>query len=386
MEKKLVILAVQGEGRGHMTQAIAVKDMLKKMNMEVCCVIVGCSSRREIPDFFKQNFDVPILSLESPNFVTGTDNKSIKIGMTAWANMLKLGAFHRSINIIHKLVKFHKADLIINFYEPLIGMYRLFHKTPCKILSIAHQYIYLHDAFRFPAGNWFQKQILIQYSKFTTIQADLVLAISQYDLPKSKRKNLQIVPPILRDTLSGLHVQDKNFILVYLVNSGYMNDILRWHKNNPAVKLHCFSDSKKVKEVYSGEWIVDETLSFHSLNDQKFLDMMANCSGMASTAGFESVCEAIYLGKPVMMVPVEGHFEQFCNARDAQIVGAGIYSKHFNLEKLVRYIPFYGKTNGPFREWVNVAEEKIIGSILSLFPEEINILSPQSSKKAKKVS
>ena len=44
---------------------------------------------------------------------------------------------------------------------------------------------------------------------------------------------------------------------------------------------------------------------------------MADCSAMASTAGFESVCEAMCLGKPVMMVPVEGHFEQYCNARDA---------------------------------------------------------------------
>lgn len=367
MEKKSVILAVQGEGRGHMTQAIAVKEILQKMNMEVCCVIVGSNSRREIPAFFKQKFDIPIVLLESPHFVTGTDNKSIRIGKTAWKNMLKIGAYHRSINIIHKLISFHKADLIINFYEPLIGMYRLFHKPPCKILSIAHQYVYLHPAFLFPAGNWLQRQALIQYSRLTSLKSDMILAISQYDLPRSKNKNLIVIPPLLRSELFGLQAQDKNFILVYLLNRGYMNDILQWHKNNPASKLHCFTDCKKVKEVYSGEWIVDETLSFHSLNDKKFLDMMASCSGMATTAGFESVCEAMYLRKPLLVVPVMGHFEQYCNARDAQIIGAGLFSRHFSLEKLVSYIPFYGKTNGSFREWVNNADDKLIGSILSLF-------------------
>jgi uncharacterized protein (TIGR00661 family) len=367
MEKKSVILAVQSEGRGHMTQAIAVRDILKKLNMEVCCVIVGSSNGREIPDFFKLKFDVPIVSLESPHFVTGTDNKAIRIGTTAWKNMIKIGAYYRSIHIIHKLISFHKADLIINFYEPLIGMYRLFHNPSCKILSIAHQYIYLHPAFRFPAGNWIQRQALVQYSRLTSIKSDMILAISQYDLPKSSNKNLLIIPPLLRSELFGLQAEDKNFILVYLVNSGYMNDILRWHKNNPASKLHCFTDCKKVKEVYSGEWIVDETLSFHSLNDKKFLDMMASCSGMATTAGFESVCEAMYLCKPLMVVPVQGHFEQYCNAQDTQIIGAGLCSRHFSLEKLVRYMPFYGKTNGPFREWVKVADDKLIGSILSLF-------------------
>ena len=328
-EKKSVILAVQSEGRGHMTQAIAVKDMLNKLNMEVCCVIVSSNNRREIPDFFKQKFDVPIVSLESPHFVTGTDNKAIRIGSTAWKNTFKIGSYYRSIKIIHKLISFHKADLIINFYEPLIGLYRLFYKPSCKILSIAHQYVYLHPAFRFPAGNWLQRQALIQYSRLTSIKSDMILAISQYDLPRSKNKNLIVIPPLLRNELFGLQAQDKNFILVYLVNSGYMSDILRWHKNNPGSKLHCFTDCKQVKVVYSGEWIVDETLIFDSLNDKKF-DMMASCSGMATTAGFESVCEAMYLCKPLLVVPVEGHFEQYCNARDTQQTGAGIHSGQFN--------------------------------------------------------
>ncbi|MGL6268447.1 MAG: glycosyltransferase family protein, partial [Chitinophagaceae bacterium] len=340
---------------------------LQKMNMEVCCVIVGSSSRREIPDFFKQKFDVPIVSLESPHFVTGTDNKSIRLGKTAWKNMLKIAAYHRSISIIHKLIIFHKADLIINFYEPLIGMYRLFHKPSCKILSIAHQYVYLHQSFQFPAGNWFQRQALIQYSKLTSIKSDMILAISQYNLPRSKSKNLIVIPPLLRSELFRLQAQDKNFILVYILNRGYMNDILQWHKKNPSSKLHCFTDCREVKEVYAGEWKVDETLSFHSLNDKKFLDMMAACSGMATTAGFESVCEAMYLCKPLLVVPVMGHFEQYCNAQDTEIIGAGLYSSHFNLEKLVRYIPFYGKNNGSYRQWVNDADDKLIGSILSLF-------------------
>lgn len=49
---------------------------------------------------------------------------------------------------------------------------------------------------------------------------------------------------------------------------------------------------------------------------------MGGCKAYLTTAGFESVCEALYLGKPVLMVPV--HVEQECNAWDAQKVGAGV--------------------------------------------------------------
>jgi len=372
MEKKTVMLAVQGEGRGHMTQAIAVQEMLRKINMEVCCVIVGSSSRREIPDFFRQKFDVPVVSVHSPNFATSANNKSILIGKTIWKNCLQLGKYRQSLGIIHKLVRFHKPDIIINFYEPLIGLYGLFYRPDCKIVSIAHQYIYLHNRFRFPAGNWLQRQALIQYTRFTAMYADKILAISLYALPVVENKKLLTIPPILRKEISLLETGDANYILVYLVNSGYMNEILHWHQNYPDQKLHCFTDSKKVKNQYAGEWKVDETLSFHSLDDRKFLEMMANCSAMASTAGFESVCEAMCLGKPVMMVPVEGHFEQYCNARDAQQVGAGIHSRQFRLEKLIQYMPFHTQKHEGFRQWVSEAEQQVVNALYALFPDEIN--------------
>ena len=53
-----------------------------------------------------------------------------------------------------------------------------------------------------------------------------------------------------------------------------------------------------------------------------FLNQMAACKAYASTAGFESICEAMYLGKPILRVPA--HIEQDCNAFDAVNSGAGI--------------------------------------------------------------
>ena len=51
MSKKF-ILAVQGEGRGHMTQAITMYEMLIEQGHTVCAVILGASERRQAPPFF----------------------------------------------------------------------------------------------------------------------------------------------------------------------------------------------------------------------------------------------------------------------------------------------------------------------------------------------
>ena len=61
---------------------------------------------------------------------------------------------------------------------------------------------------------------------------------------------------------------------------------------------------------------------------------MAECRHVVCTAGFESVCEAAWLGKPLFLVPVENHVEQQVNAIDAQQFGIAIAEKSFNLDRL----------------------------------------------------
>ena len=55
---------------------------------------------------------------------------------------------------------------------------------------------------------------------------------------------------------------------------------------------------------------------------------MAYCA-YATTAGLNLFGEAMYLGKPVLMVPA--HIEQDCNVHDAAMAGAGIVSDSFDL-------------------------------------------------------
>ena len=51
MSKKY-ILAVQGEGRGHVTQAMTMYDLLVEEGHTVCAVLLGSSGKRDIPNFF----------------------------------------------------------------------------------------------------------------------------------------------------------------------------------------------------------------------------------------------------------------------------------------------------------------------------------------------
>jgi uncharacterized protein (TIGR00661 family) len=167
-----------------------------------------------------------------------------------------------------------------------------------------------------------------------------------------------VVPPLLREEVLGLEPVKDNFILMYVVNAGFSNDIIAWHKNNNQHKIILFCDRKDIEDGT----IFHDTLIVHRLSDKLFLEKMRTCKAYSSTAGFESICEAMYLGKPVMMVPPQGHFEQQCNAFDAVLAGAGMQSKYFDLDTFINFIEKH-KTDEKleiFKNWVNSAEKEIL--------------------------
>ena len=64
-----VLFIVQGEGRGHLTQAITLEEILRRNGHEVVEVLVGKSNTRRLPGFFNRSIQVPVKRFLSPNFL-----------------------------------------------------------------------------------------------------------------------------------------------------------------------------------------------------------------------------------------------------------------------------------------------------------------------------
>ena len=359
---KKYILAVQGEGRGHVTQALTMYDLLIEQGHTVCAVILGSSGKRDVPEFFIKKIKAPVITLQSPNFVSDKKNKSINVAKSVIYNVAKLNTFIKSLKAIDVLMKEHQPDVVINFFDLLMGLYYRYYKPKTKLVCIAHQYIYFHPDFEFPEGRWMDKAAIKFYTRLTATGSSKNLGLSFYKI-HTANKEVIIVPPLLRKEIFALESKKENFYLVYLVNNGYFEEVLQWHFSNPSVEIHCFTDQP---QQISGNYSFDrKKLVLHAINDTLFLEMMSKSNGLASTAGFESVCEAMYLGKPVLMVPISGHYEQFCNSRDAYKAGAGIFSDNFDLSKLTNFSTTFDGTNPWFKNWVANARHRIYNEIIS---------------------
>ncbi|HET6990928.1 MAG TPA: glycosyltransferase family protein, partial [Bacteroidia bacterium] len=204
--KPKVLFVVQGEGRGHMTQAISLRQLLEKNDFEICGAVVGTSERRKIPAFFIERFSgIPVIRMQSPNFVT-RNNRGINIAATAWHNLKRLKTYFRSAKLLREKVSEWNPDIIINFYEPIVGLYSRTtrkNKRP-PIVCIAHQYLAEHPEFEFPEGHKLDKSFLGKYTNLTSTGAERILALSFSEMKNPGDEKLKVVPPLLRREIKTL--------------------------------------------------------------------------------------------------------------------------------------------------------------------------------------
>jgi uncharacterized protein (TIGR00661 family) len=313
--------------------------------------LVGKSERRQIPKFFYEKVKAPVKLYESPNFLVRENNKGILLFKSILYNLRRCRRYFRSMSFINQRIKETKPDLVINFYELLAGLTYAFYRPPSPYICVGHQFLFLHPEFVFPRSQWIQKKMLNFNTRITSLRAEKFLALSFIPMDDVPRKKIYVVPPLLRNEVLGLTPGTGNYVLGYMLNAGYSEEIINWHKSRPEVTAHFFWDKSDAPEDLE----VEKNLYFHRINDIKFLSFMKDCMGYASTSGFESVCEAMYLGKPILMVPTGGHFEQLCNSLDASRAGAGIVSERFDLDRFLNYIPNYVK-NDSFNSWIKNAE------------------------------
>ena len=343
------LFVVQGEGRGHLTQSIALKEMLTKNGHEVVAVLIGKSNRRELPDFFSKSINTPIYRFDSPNFLPAAKNKKTNIWITIIYNFLKTAPYLRSIHFIRKKIRQLDADVVVNFYELLTGLTYAWFPPRAPYISVAHQYLFLHPDYKFPHNSKAELKMLTFFTRVTCFKTSKLFALSIKQMDNVPMNNMVVVPPLLRKDVLSVKVKEGDYLHGYMLNDTYADEIIDFQKAHPEVNMHFFWDRKGASE----REVINEHLTFHRLNDKKFLEYMATCKAYATTAGFESVCEAMYMGKPVLMVPT--HIEQACNAYEASLSGAGIIADDFDLETLLDYIPQY-KENNEFRNWVEQSE------------------------------
>jgi len=342
------LFIVQGEGKGHMSQAIALKEYLHDAGHQVEAVLLGSSSPDSIPDYFRDSFPNKLQIYRSPWLQRTPNKKGIYVGRTILLNLLHSFGYFRSIARIRREIAAVQPDVVFNFYE-LLGALAMRKTAPGinKIGLSHHFYLYLNQA-RFRMGPAWHRILLRYHSRLVAKSCDQVMALSFKQ--EQGRDDLQVQAPLVRRKFREMNHNPGDRYLVYLLQEGFFYDLVRLARSMPGFQADLFTSLNPAIEIPEG-------IRLHPFDAEKFSILMSSCKGLITTAGFDTAAEAAFHGIPLAVIPTHNHFEQRCNAADIQAKGIGQAVTKIDRDILDK---MHSVDPGEFRDWVNQAGEQII--------------------------
>lgn len=328
-----VAFVVQGEGRGHMTQALALGAFLTDAGHEVIEVLVGRSPHRSVPRYFREGMDAPVREFDAPVQVPNPDGRGLSVSRTLADAVRRGPAFLRSLVAIAEHTS--EADVVVNLLDLLGGVSRTIFPSEVPALAVAHNYVFLHPDLGDPPGPKNARRLVMAYARATAARTVRKVALSFHEMPARPELDLEIAPPLLRPGLADREPTRGDYLLAYALNPGYADMLAEWQRTAGGAEVHCYVEGGV--DALAAE--PPDGFHAHALDDEPFLSHLTGCRAFVGSAGFESICEAHYLGKPVLAVPTTGQFEQQLNAWDAERSGAARAGTYADLDDFWRSPP-----------------------------------------------
>jgi len=342
------LFIVQGEGKGHMSQAIALQEFLLEAGHTVEAVLLGSAFPEKVPNYFRESFSSNLQLYRSPWFLRTPNKKGIYVGRTILFNLFHSFDYFRSVARIRREIATVQPDVVFNFYE-LLGSLALRKIAPgVKKIGLGHHfYLYLNRA-HFNLGPLWHRWLLHLHSRLIASSCDQVLALSYRQ--EQGKKDIQVIPPLVRKEFRETKYHPGDRYLVYLLQEGFFYDLVRLEQSLPDFRADLFTSLNPAMEIPEG-------IRLFPFDAKNFSNLMSSCKGLITTAGFDTAAEAAFRGIPLAVIPTHNHFEQRCNAADIHAKGIGVAVSKIDREMLDK---MHSRDSQEFREWVNLAGEQVI--------------------------
>jgi uncharacterized protein (TIGR00661 family) len=294
-----------GVGRGHASRVMTVVRHLTGRGHDVTVFTSGEAYR-----FLKDQAN-QIRLKEIPAPVFGYDTKRrVSLLHTSLANLPLIPNYRTILRNLSSEIERKKPDLVITDFEPFLCRSARTRHVP--VISLDHQHAFVFGDFHELPFD------LKRFCVFTGIFVDQyveknVSIVASFFQPRIKRAVNWFGGLVTEDVLRAKTRHD-NHILVY-IREGIEDRILKVLRN-----------AKETFRIYNcthESVIKSENFEFKKINRNDFVNDLATCKAVISTAGHQLLTEALCLQKPVFAVPLPGQEEQAVNGYFLEKMGYG---------------------------------------------------------------
>ncbi|MES2373326.1 MAG: glycosyltransferase family protein [Bacteroidota bacterium] len=274
-----ILYSIQATGNGHIARAAELIPFLSRYG-KVDIFLSGSNSslRTNLPVKYKSKG----LSLFYGN----------RGGLDYW-KMLKAFSPLRIIQEA-RMLPVEKYDIVLNDFESITSLACKMKNVP--FIHFGHQASFLSAQTPRPSKKDMAGECILKH--YAASKHSIGLHFKKYDD--------FIYSPVIKEKVLQADPADHGHITVYL--SHYSDAVVEKALSSvKEVPFHVFSKSKTQVERKGN-------IIFMPVSNDGFTESMVKSHGVITGAGFETPAETLYLGKKLICLPIQGQYEQLCNA------------------------------------------------------------------------
>jgi uncharacterized protein (TIGR00661 family) len=354
-----ILYGVVGEGMGHATRSCVILRHLVKTH-DVQIVVSGRAHA-----FLRKTFpELEVHEIAGLNMVY--EDNEVKRRRTALDFIKKLPEFAENFQMMHRLSQGFRPELVVSDFESFAYLYAKKHDLP--VLSIDNMQIINRCELDVEIPD--EEQASWQMAK-TIVKAKLPhcdhYLITTFFFPPVRKPRTSLFPPILRDAVLDAPRATGEHVLVYQTSDTF-HDLVPTLQRMPG-KFYVYG-LKRDEELGN--------VTLKGFSEDGFVRDLASARAVLAGGGFSLMGEAVYLGKPMLSVPLKGQFEQTLNALYLQKLGYGEYHRELSEGAIGQFLeraPEYAKNVAAHQQDRNQAILSKLDELIAEIQEKGRLVS-----------
>jgi uncharacterized protein (TIGR00661 family) len=204
-------------------------------------------------------------------------------------------------------------DLVISDYEPFSSWWAWRHGVPC--VTIDHQHVLTLCQLTGPPGEWASRSMARLTTRCYHPRVENSIVLNFFKAPLRSPRAV-LAPPVVRSALESFSPSAGEHILIYSTDSDagmrrHLEAILSRFPHQPFT-VYGFGCDEQVGHC-----------RYKRPSKEGFLADLASARAVVATAGFSLISECLYFNKRMLLMPVQGQYEQMLNAHYVERLGIG---------------------------------------------------------------
>ena len=378
MNSPKILFGVCGIGRGHVYEMLPIIENYVILRRARIVIFSFGESYRYFNTKYKNKKNVLIVKVKVP-WIHGGPNGLDYLRTAKDKQNQSKDYIVKNFDAMEKVKEFlGKPDVVITDYEPISAMYA--YSIGSKLITIDQQSKYLLSGYPSKIAGLTPNEECSRLGMFFP-RADLRIINSFFRFPSNHPECLKdkyvTYGPIIRNDIVSIKNKftgNSNDVLVYLSPySPFVQDpeeLLRIFKQVNDFRFHIFTSCYiKYKQAQKNEGAPN--VEIRRYNEEGFLEALQTCRSVISSAGHTLLSELIFLGKPVLAVPLNT-YEQHYSACVIDRGHYGMMAKRLSIKNIRKFLDSLDRyessieTNGYGQLYRNPAQVKIIRAIDSI--------------------